>query len=108
MQDMASGDPEKGRAQGSDTRGSAYNEDDNPFFAVPGGPGVLPRHVDRGDDLDTFLHPASKEPQRVVWLPRDELGLGMAEVQKNEECGVRASLRHAILVKVCWAKEWSE
>ena len=103
MQDMQR-DPEKGLRSGEvdekNRRVSTGGEEDNPFFAVPGGPGVRPRHVNRGDEADTFLHPAATQPQRVVWLPRDELGLTAAEVQKNEECGVKSSSRHATFVAV--------
>jgi hypothetical protein len=37
-----------------------------------------------------FMHPAL-EPQRIVWIPRDELGLGDSEVKENEKMGIASS-----------------
>jgi hypothetical protein len=82
-------------------KGTAGNsiDDDNPFFAVPGGPGIRAKRG-RGveGDPNAFFHPASKEPQRVIWLPADKLGLCAAEVEKNRELGIESSSRHAWLV----------
>ena len=41
--------------------------------------------------VNDFYHPASYEPQRVVWIPRDELGLSAGEVRANIDSGVDAS-----------------
>lgn len=79
--------------------GSTSIDDDNPFFAVPGGPGIRARDLGREGDPNAFFHPASKDKQRVIWLPEDELGLCKAEVQKNRELGIETSSRHAWLVK---------
>jgi hypothetical protein len=46
---------------------------------------------------DAFSHPATKEPQRVIWLPLDELGLADAEVRDNEMVGIRSTHRDAVL-----------
>lgn len=74
-------------------------EDDNPFFAVPGGPGIRARRiVGEEGDPNAFFHPASKDPQVVIWLPSDKLGLCKAEVEKNRELGIETSSRHAWLV----------
>lgn len=73
------------------------DDSDEIDFAVPGGPGIRPRDMGREGDPDAFNHPASKEPQRIIWLPRDELGLCVAEVEKNREFGVESSWRHARL-----------
>ncbi|OXG22073.1 hypothetical protein C366_00971 [Cryptococcus neoformans Tu401-1] len=67
------------------------------YFAVPGGPGVLMRKLDDGNDPNAFFHPATKEPQRIVWLPQDELGLCEAELQVNERDGIHSSCRGAWL-----------
>lgn len=96
-------DIEAQRPGGKEGRGkndAGHDDDaeaDNPFFALPGGPGVRPPRQLREDDPDAFLHPAVRNPQMVVWLPRDELGLCDAEVHKNRECGVATSSRHAVL-----------
>lgn len=44
-----------------------------------------------------FDHPASVEPQRVIWLPRDTLGLGEAEEAAIKERGIGVSLRGAVM-----------
>lgn len=87
----AQNDPKQADHEGTEA------ESDNPFFAVPGGPGIQVRDPGREGDPNAFFHPASKEPQRVIWLPRDDLGLCEAEVQKNRECGVESSCRYARL-----------
>ena len=46
-------------------------------------------------DVEDFYHPAAVEPQRVVWVPRDTLGLGEAEVAANNTHGVQSSLAGA-------------
>jgi hypothetical protein len=48
-------------------------------------------------DVDAFAHPASKEPQRIVWLPEDELGLAVAEVQDNQSIGILSTTKDAVL-----------
>lgn len=40
---------------------------------------------------EEFAHPASVEPQRIVWIPRDPLGLYETEEQANRAHGVEAS-----------------
>ncbi|KAG8983611.1 hypothetical protein FRB93_007124 [Tulasnella sp. JGI-2019a] len=42
-----------------------------------------------------FNHPATVEPQRTIWLPRDTLGLADAEVRVFEANGIDASTEHA-------------
>lgn len=73
------------------------SESEEQYFAVPGGPGVLMRKLDDGNDPNAFFHPATKEPQRIVWLPQDELGLCEAELQVNEGDGIHSSCRGAWL-----------
>ncbi|ODN73491.1 hypothetical protein L202_07996 [Cryptococcus amylolentus CBS 6039] len=67
------------------------------YFALPGGPGLISRQVDDGNDPNAFFHPATQDPQRVIWLPQDELGLGQAEVAQNKRDGVKSSYRNARL-----------
>ncbi|KAJ6595663.1 hypothetical protein DFH09DRAFT_1135267 [Mycena vulgaris] len=42
-----------------------------------------------------FAHPAASRPQRVVWFPRDRLGLAEEEERGCREAGVDVSLRDA-------------
>ncbi|WVN85988.1 uncharacterized protein L203_101146 [Cryptococcus depauperatus CBS 7841] len=65
------------------------------YFAVPGGAGVINQQFK--DEETAFFHPASKESQKVIWLPEDELGLCKAEVRANERAGVKSSLKGAWL-----------
>jgi hypothetical protein len=46
---------------------------------------------------DAFSHPASKEPQRTVWLPEDDLGLAMAEAADNRAIGISSTTTDAYL-----------
>lgn len=48
-------------------------------------------------DVDAFAHPATKEPQRIIWLPEDELGLAVAEVKDNLSVGITATTKDAVL-----------
>ncbi|WWC69648.1 uncharacterized protein I206_103591 [Kwoniella pini CBS 10737] len=71
------------------------------YFALPGGPGVMKSrqkfYDDDGNDPKAFFHPATKEQQRIIWLPDDELGLCKAEIERNEKEGVRSSSKGAWL-----------
>lgn len=48
-------------------------------------------------DADAFAHPATKEPQRIIWLPEDELGLAGAEVKDNLSVGILSTTKDAVL-----------
>ena len=74
------------------------NEDvSDPYFAVPGGAGVLQDEDEDENDPNAFFHPATKEPMRVLWLPKDELGLCDAEIEGNKAMGIDAVHRFATL-----------
>lgn len=49
----------------------------------------------RNDGPTDFNHPASVEPQRIVWIPDDPLGLGQMEANSLNMKGVQASTEHA-------------
>ncbi|TFK73459.1 DUF221-domain-containing protein [Pluteus cervinus] len=51
------------------------------------------RHL--SEDEYGFAHPAASRPQRIVWIPKDVLGLGEGEVRGCEEVGVDASTADA-------------
>lgn len=48
-------------------------------------------------DAYAFAHPATKEPQRIIWLPEDELGLAEAEVKDNLSVGIASTTKDAVL-----------
>jgi calcium permeable stress-gated cation channel len=48
-----------------------------------------------GEESYGFAHPAASRPQRIVWIPKDTLGLTEEEVSGCEEAGVRVSFVHA-------------
>jgi hypothetical protein len=76
------------------------NEDDDSeqrYFALPGGPGVINQEEIDGNDPDAFFHPATKDRQPILWLPKDELGLCDYEIEMNAAAGVQSSSRRAIL-----------
>ena len=74
-------------------------QDEQPegFLVLPGGPGITVKKTVDFDDPTAFFHPATKEPMRVLWLPRDELGLCVAEIEACEKAGIKATHKHAIL-----------
>lgn len=102
---------EMGGSKGSSTRPSGtegdgeaadLDEEEDPesqYFAVPGGPGVIVHEVEEADDPGAFFHPATKEPQRVVWIPKDDLGLGAEQNSANISMGLRSSTRAAVMNK---------
>jgi calcium permeable stress-gated cation channel len=55
------------------------------------------RQAEETLDSDAFSHPATKEPQRVIWLPEDALGLAAAEVRDNEYIGISSTYQDATL-----------
>jgi hypothetical protein len=42
-----------------------------------------------------FAHPAASRPQRIVWLPKDTLGLAMEEEKSIRDAGIFVSLAGA-------------
>ncbi|TFK49099.1 DUF221-domain-containing protein [Heliocybe sulcata] len=53
----------------------------------------LQRRPSQEDDgPKEFDHPAAVEPQRTIWIPRDELGLGDAEMAAIQERGIDVSM----------------
>lgn len=80
-----------------DPEATADPEDSEAYFALPGGPGVIDIDATDGNDPDAFFPPATKEPQMILWLPKDELGLSEYEIEMNAAAGVESSSRRAIL-----------
>lgn len=87
--------PSRTNTQGEGEEDEPEEDPEEQYFAVPGGPGVLIHNEDDADDPGAFFHPATKEPQRIIWIPVDELGLGIEQSTVNIESGVRSSTKHA-------------
>ena len=51
----------------------------------------------RNDEPADFDHPAAVEPQRIVWIPADELGLGEEEARACQAAGVLTGTDNAIM-----------
>jgi len=47
--------------------------------------------------IEEFAHPASIEPQQVVWIPRDPLGLGEFEASANGARGIEVGMEGATM-----------
>lgn len=94
---------ELGKAQSSDSSsdfegGAGAGDDDNAgYFARPGGPGVYTDDVDDGDDPNAFFHPATKDPQPIIWIPEDPFGLAAAEVAANADAGVESTTKNSYM-----------
>jgi hypothetical protein len=73
------------------------DDDEQHYFALPGGPGVINQEEIDGNDPNAFFHPATKERQPILWLPKDDLGLCEYEIEMNKAAGVESSCRRAIL-----------
>ncbi|KAH9939550.1 DUF221-domain-containing protein [Amylocystis lapponica] len=88
---------EKARARGDtlDSRGSKGRahtvEDAERGGGAAGDSDESERGVDEDAGPKDFYHPASVEPQRMVWIPRDGLGLGQAEEAAIRERGILVS-----------------
>lgn len=76
-------------------RGSNSNDDES----YDGNEGVVESSGRNKTEFaqDAFSHPASKEPQRTVWLPEDDLGLAAAEVSDNSAIGILSTTTDAYL-----------
>ncbi|QRW10341.1 tranport-associated late exocytosis protein [Ceratobasidium sp. AG-Ba] len=49
----------------------------------------------RNDGPEDFTHPAAIEPQQIIWLPKDPLGLAEAEERELKADGIEVSTEHA-------------
>ncbi|KAG8681685.1 hypothetical protein FRC08_015484, partial [Ceratobasidium sp. 394] len=49
----------------------------------------------RNDGPEDFTHPAAIEPQQIIWLPRDPLGLAEAEAAELKAAGIQVSTENA-------------
>lgn len=53
--------------------------------------------VDEDAGPKEFYHPASVEPQRIVWLPQDQLGVAAEEEGEIREAGISVSTEGAVM-----------
>lgn len=65
--------------------------EEDPATANP--PEIKP--VDEDEGPKEFYHPASSDPQRVVWIPEDDLGLAEEERRVTSEMGIAISTEDA-------------
>jgi len=64
------------------------------------GPSV-PTEGKRNEGPTDFNHPASVEPQRIIWLPEDPLGLALSEAEQMSGQGIEASTENATIDEKC-------
>jgi hypothetical protein len=57
----------------------------------------VPVEGKRNEGPTDFNHPASVEPQRIIWIPNDPLGLGEIEAGALNAVGVESSTEHATM-----------
>ncbi|THU93637.1 DUF221-domain-containing protein [Dendrothele bispora CBS 962.96] len=65
------------------------NDDQEPD---PDAPKPIDRPKPRAEEEYGFAHPAASRPQRTIWIPKDQLGLGEEEERANLEMGIDASV----------------
>jgi len=73
---------------------SMASEGKKPIVSQPAGPSVAVEGK-RNEGPTDFTHPAATEPQRIVWLPHDELGLAESEVADMRAQGIESSTENA-------------
>jgi len=73
---------------------SMASEGKKPIVSQPAGPSVAVEGK-RNEGPTDFTHPAATEPQRIVWLPRDDLGIAESEVADMQRQGVESSTENA-------------
>lgn len=92
-EDATSGEGELGKEKpGAMSTGS----EKKPIVSEAAGPSVAVEGK-RNEGPTDFTHPAAVEPQRIVWIPRDEMGLAESEVVDMRRHGVESSTENAIL-----------
>ncbi|KAG9021395.1 hypothetical protein FS842_006618 [Serendipita sp. 407] len=57
----------------------------------------VPVEGKRNEGPTDFNHPASVEPQRIIWIPEDPLGIGKIEADHLNSQGVEASTENATM-----------
>lgn len=78
------------------TNNSGIQHNQGPGPSKEYGPSV-PVEGKRNEGPTDFNHPASVEPQRIIWIPADPLGLGDLEANELNGEGVHASTENATM-----------
>lgn len=81
----------KGKASASSS--PVVPDEEDPHTENP--PDIKP--VDEDEGPKVFYHPASVDPQRVVWIPKDELGLAEEEEKAIAGAGIAVSTEGAVM-----------
>lgn len=93
--------PMKGASSAHEGDGSpsTSNPEDDTASIIPESQKAPPpiKAVDEDAGPKEFYHPASVEPQRIVWLPKDTLGLAEEEQRAIKEAGILVSLDDALM-----------
>lgn len=61
------------------------------------GPQIMVLGVDEETGPEDCYHPASVDPEPIIWIPRDPLGLAEAEERSMRVAGIEASSRNAVV-----------
>lgn len=86
--------PENNGNEEKDRKLSMGSEGRKPIVDNAPGPSVAVEGK-RNEGPTDFTHPAAVEPQRIVWLPDDQLGMAATEVADLRERGIEASTENA-------------
>lgn len=91
--DPAPGKPKSDKVAVEPVPGSPETDASSSKASQP--PSIKP--IDEEAGPKEFYHPASVEPQRPIWLPKDQLGLAEAEAIAIKEKGIDVSLEDAVM-----------
>lgn len=61
------------------------------------GPQITALGVDEEMGPEDCYHPASVDPEPIIWIPRDPLGLAEAEERSMRAAGIEASSQNAVV-----------
>lgn len=61
------------------------------------GPQIMVLGVDEETSLEDCYHPASVDPEPIIWIPRDPLGLAEAEERSMRAAGMEVSSQNAVM-----------
>ncbi|KAF8882504.1 hypothetical protein CPB84DRAFT_1838177 [Gymnopilus junonius] len=97
----ATTDAEARSAQPSIQEESITNDNENPSLlsSSPNNKPTDSEDIAKEEDEESygFAHPAASRPQRIVWIPKDSLGLAEREKKGCRERGVKVSDRNAVM-----------
>lgn len=82
-------DVERARATSAEASASAVEQKEDVQESIRG--------VDEEPGPKDFYHPASVDPQPIIWLPHDPFGFAEAEERAMRAVGIEASTRDAVM-----------